>query len=95
MGVIHKVVHLQLWVMPVLTAPQHHHPPQPLVATSVMQCHGSMFMANRHPILIRPSCCLLLLLPDHSLQPEIAKLYDTDRAAFDKAAREHTKQHAM
>lgn len=32
---------------------------------------------------------------DHSLQPEMAKLYDTDRAAFDKAAREHTKQHAM
>lgn len=32
---------------------------------------------------------------DHSLQPEIAKQYDTDRAAFNKAARSHTKQHAM
>jgi hypothetical protein len=32
---------------------------------------------------------------DHSLQPELAQLYDTDRAAFNKAAREHTKRHAM
>lgn len=32
---------------------------------------------------------------DHSLQPEIAALYDSDREAFNKAAREHTKQHAM
>jgi ubiquitin-protein ligase len=49
------------------------------------------------PLLL---CCpaqVLLSEPntDHSLQPELAKLYDTDRAAFNKAAREHTKRHAM
>lgn len=32
---------------------------------------------------------------DHSLRPELAKQYDDDRAAFDKAARSFTKQHAM
>ena len=48
-------------------------------------------------------CCSVLTMQvllsepatDHSLQPEIAKLYDTDRAAFNKAARDHTKRFAM
>jgi hypothetical protein len=32
---------------------------------------------------------------EHSLRPELAALYDRDREAYDAAAREHTKQHAM
>lgn len=42
---------------------------------------------------------LLVLLAEpnteHSLRPELAALYDNDRAAYEAAAREHTRQHAM
>jgi ubiquitin-protein ligase len=45
--------------------------------------------------LLSTNCVCFALHADHSLQPEIAKQYDTDREAFNQAAREHTKQHAM
>jgi len=42
---------------------------------------------------------LLVLLAEpnteHSLRPELAAQYDSDRAAYEAAAREHTRKHAM
>lgn len=40
---------------------------------------------------------VVLVVPcaEHSLQPELAALYDRDREAFNHNAREHTKAHAM
>jgi hypothetical protein len=42
-----------------------------------------------------PAAAVAAVAADHSLQPELAQQYETDRAAFNKAAREHTKRHAM
>jgi ubiquitin-protein ligase len=42
---------------------------------------------------------LLVLLAEpnteHSLRPDLAALYDSDRPAYEAAAREHTRKHAM
>jgi hypothetical protein len=62
--------------------------------------HVTMRLHIRVPPSLISCRCLLSFawrsLPaDHSLKPELARLYETDREGFNKAAREHTKQHAM
>ena len=48
-------------------------------------------------LLMTAVCVVMLVVPcaEHSLQPELAALYDRDREAFNHNAREHTKAHAM
>jgi hypothetical protein len=64
-------------------------------------CVCSLFVTAITPTNVfelRPDNLVLLRLAlpaDHSLKPELARQYETDREGYNKAAREHTKQHAM
>jgi ubiquitin-protein ligase len=53
--------------------------------------------ASCHLLLLKAVLAVLLVVPctEHSLQPELAALYDRDREAFNHNAREYTKAHAM